>query len=103
MFLSIYIKSFQTFLCCSNSDAAEYDDTHQDVPETDVSQQQQQPAGGWEKMQCLVNDDYFIDCRRDGDEVYIPFNFINKYFEVSSTIFIKLFIVTVSKFCVSFL
>lgn len=31
---------------------------------------------------CNINGDYMVHCLRDGDEVYVPFSFIKKYFEV---------------------
>ncbi|CAL8361862.1 D-glucuronyl C5-epimerase B [Gadus morhua] len=57
-------------------------------------QQQQQPpqlpeplpvAGGWvnyEEIDCLVNDDVTIKGRREGGEVYLPFSWMEKYFDV---------------------
>lgn len=32
---------------------------------------------------CNINGDYMVHCLRDGDEVYVPFSFIKKYFEIS--------------------
>ncbi|KAL1138097.1 hypothetical protein AAG570_009792 [Ranatra chinensis] len=37
---------------------------------------------GLEEIDCQINGDYSIPCRREGDEVYLPFSFIHKYFEV---------------------
>lgn len=31
---------------------------------------------------CLINDEYSVSCRKEGSEVYIPFSFLHKYFEV---------------------
>lgn len=36
-----------------------------------------------EDIDCVVNQEYSIGCRKEGDEVYIPFTFIKKYFEVT--------------------
>lgn len=36
----------------------------------------------YEEMDCLINDDYTIKGRKEGNEVYLPFNWIEKYFEV---------------------
>ncbi|CAG9783465.1 unnamed protein product [Diatraea saccharalis] len=33
-------------------------------------------------IECLINGEYSVACRRDRDEVYMPFSFIHKYFEV---------------------
>ncbi|XP_008548880.1 D-glucuronyl C5-epimerase B [Microplitis demolitor] len=37
---------------------------------------------GYQEIDCNINGEYLIGCRREGDEVYIPFSFIHKYFEV---------------------
>ena len=39
---------------------------------------------GYQEIDCHINGDYSIGCRKEGDEVYIPFSFIHKYFEVSN-------------------
>ncbi|XP_013184352.1 D-glucuronyl C5-epimerase B [Amyelois transitella] len=33
-------------------------------------------------IECSINGEYSVACRRDQDEVYLPFSFIHKYFEV---------------------
>uniref|UniRef100_A0A0K8SUY8 heparosan-N-sulfate-glucuronate 5-epimerase n=1 Tax=Lygus hesperus TaxID=30085 RepID=A0A0K8SUY8_LYGHE len=38
--------------------------------------------GVLEEIECHINGDYSIPCRKEGDEVYLPFSFIHKYFEV---------------------
>ncbi|XP_053688779.1 D-glucuronyl C5-epimerase B [Sabethes cyaneus] len=35
-----------------------------------------------EEIDCVINQEYTIGCRREGDEVYLPFSFLSKYFEV---------------------
>ena len=35
------------------------------------------------EIDCVINDEYKVACRREGQEVYLPFSFISKYFEVS--------------------
>lgn len=40
-----------------------------------------------EEIDCIINDEYKIGCRREGDEVFVPFSFIKKYFEVSFRVF----------------
>ncbi|KAG5346887.1 GLCE epimerase, partial [Acromyrmex charruanus] len=37
---------------------------------------------GYQEIDCHINSDYSIGCRKEGDEVYIPFSFIHKYFEI---------------------
>lgn len=34
------------------------------------------------EIDCVINQEYTIGCRKEGDEVYLPFSFIKKYFEV---------------------
>lgn len=36
-----------------------------------------------EEIECLINGEYGVACKRENDEVYLPFSFIQKYFEVS--------------------
>uniref|UniRef100_A0A147BGL5 heparosan-N-sulfate-glucuronate 5-epimerase n=1 Tax=Ixodes ricinus TaxID=34613 RepID=A0A147BGL5_IXORI len=31
---------------------------------------------------CIINDEYSVSCRREASEVYVPFSFLRKYFEV---------------------
>ncbi|XP_059620209.1 D-glucuronyl C5-epimerase B [Phlebotomus argentipes] len=42
---------------------------------------QQQPDQT-EEIDCFINQEYTISCRKEGDEVYLPFSFLHKYFEV---------------------
>lgn len=34
------------------------------------------------EIDCVINQEFSIGCRREGDEVYMPVSFIKKYFEV---------------------
>ncbi|XP_048471987.1 D-glucuronyl C5-epimerase [Rhincodon typus] len=36
----------------------------------------------YEEIDCLINDDYTIKGRKEGNEIYLPFTWIEKYFEV---------------------
>lgn len=45
-----------------------------------------QPGETIEEIECLINQKYTIQCRREGDEVYLPFSFLHDYFEVFGTI-----------------
>lgn len=40
-------------------------------------------ANQWGDIDCQINGDFTIGCKRDGEEIYIPFSFIHKYFEVT--------------------
>ena len=33
-------------------------------------------------IECVINEEYTVTCRREGTEVYLPFSFVSKYFEV---------------------
>ncbi|XP_013140920.1 PREDICTED: D-glucuronyl C5-epimerase isoform X1 [Papilio polytes] len=35
-----------------------------------------------QEIECVINGEYSVACRRDRDQVYLPFSFIHKYFEV---------------------
>lgn len=37
---------------------------------------------GTEEIDCDINGEYNVGCRKEGDEVYIPFSFLHKYFEI---------------------
>ena len=36
----------------------------------------------YKEIECVINGDYSVKGRREGKEVYMPFSFIQKYFEV---------------------
>lgn len=36
----------------------------------------------YHQIECNINDEYSVPCRREGDEIYLPFSFVNRYFEV---------------------
>lgn len=35
-----------------------------------------------QEVECEINHEYSVSCRKDGSEVYMPFSFVQKYFEV---------------------
>lgn len=37
---------------------------------------------GYQEIDCYINGGYSIGCRKEGDEIYVPFSFIHKYFEI---------------------
>lgn len=37
---------------------------------------------GYQEIDCFINGGNSIGCRKEGEEIYIPFSFIHKYFEV---------------------
>lgn len=39
-------------------------------------------ADSIEEIDCLINQEYTVSCRREGDEIYLPFSFLHDYFEV---------------------
>ncbi|CAH2274534.1 D-glucuronyl C5-epimerase [Pelobates cultripes] len=36
----------------------------------------------YEDLDCVINEDQVVRCRREGSEVYMPFSWVEKYFEV---------------------
>lgn len=37
----------------------------------------------YEDIECVINGDYSVEGRKEGNEVYLPFSFIQNYFEVT--------------------
>ncbi|XP_069683353.1 D-glucuronyl C5-epimerase B [Periplaneta americana] len=37
---------------------------------------------GYEEIDCHINGEYSVGCRKEGGEIYVPFSFLHKYFEV---------------------
>uniref|UniRef100_A0A2R5LJV9 heparosan-N-sulfate-glucuronate 5-epimerase n=1 Tax=Ornithodoros turicata TaxID=34597 RepID=A0A2R5LJV9_9ACAR len=35
-----------------------------------------------EEITCVINNEYSLSCRKEGSEVYVPFSFLQRYFEV---------------------
>jgi len=45
-----------------------------------------QSQSNYHSIECLINNEYSVSCQHDGNgEVYLPFKFIRKYFEVIRT------------------
>ncbi|KAL5014972.1 hypothetical protein ScPMuIL_009242 [Solemya velum] len=40
----------------------------------------------YREIECLINGEYNIKCRKEGSEVYMPFSFLQKYFEVYGSV-----------------
>lgn len=38
----------------------------------------------YQEIECVINGEYSIQGRREENEVYFPFSFLQKYFEVSA-------------------
>ncbi|NXF66792.1 GLCE epimerase, partial [Ciccaba nigrolineata] len=74
--------------------ASESDLARQQSEEASPQEQQKAPpiAGGfnsnkalglkYEEIDCLINDEHTIKGRREGNEVFLPFSWVEKYFEV---------------------
>jgi hypothetical protein len=45
----------------------------------------------YEELECVINGDYSITGRKEGNEVFMPFSFIQKYFEVRYDSYYKSF------------
>ena len=39
-------------------------------------------APGLKPLDCLINEEYRVNCQWDGEEVFVPFSFLEKYYEV---------------------
>jgi len=49
----------------------------------DMKQSRHSQSLKYHNIECLINSEYSITCRQDASgEVYLPFKFISKYFEV---------------------
>lgn len=43
-------------------------------------------SSNYHSIECIINGEYSVTCQQDGNgEVYLPFKFISKYFEVLSS------------------
>ncbi|KAJ8344420.1 hypothetical protein SKAU_G00317490 [Synaphobranchus kaupii] len=54
-------------------------------PRSSPSRQSPPPVAGgvkYEDIDCLINDDVTVKGRREGGDVYLPFSWVEKYFEV---------------------
>uniref|UniRef100_A0A2M4AL95 heparosan-N-sulfate-glucuronate 5-epimerase n=1 Tax=Anopheles triannulatus TaxID=58253 RepID=A0A2M4AL95_9DIPT len=40
------------------------------------------PFDQTEEIDCIINQEYAVGCRKEGEEVYLPFSFLQKYFDV---------------------
>lgn len=67
-------------------DDLELRDLQSKVPWAHLNQLHQDPAQkgqlDYTEVECVVNDEYTVSCRKEGSEVYLPFSFLSKYFEV---------------------
>lgn len=37
-------------------------------------------------IDCLINQEYTVSCKREGEEIYLPFSFLHEYFEIFGTL-----------------
>ncbi|XP_063233030.1 D-glucuronyl C5-epimerase B [Bacillus rossius redtenbacheri] len=54
----------------------------QDSVDGDVFVRGANDAQGYEEIECHINGEFSIGCRKEGNEIYLPFSFLHKYFEV---------------------
>lgn len=40
----------------------------------------------YDEVECLINKEYTVKCRKEGKETFIPFSFIERYFEVYGSV-----------------
>lgn len=36
------------------------------------------------EIECIINEEYSVSCRKEDSDVFLPFSFVSKYFEVRS-------------------
>lgn len=59
-------------------------------------QQVAAPGGdpvSYRPLECVINEEYTVNCRREANEVYLPFSFIQKYFEVWNSTVAKISVI----------
>lgn len=39
-------------------------------------------SSSFEDIDCIINSEYSVGCKKKNDEIYMPFSFVKKYFEV---------------------
>ncbi|XP_013409953.1 D-glucuronyl C5-epimerase B-like [Lingula anatina] len=61
---------------------------HKSKPVDEV--EEEEDGGRSQKMykaiQCHINEDYNIPCRKEDKEVYVPFSFVQNYFEITGSV-----------------
>lgn len=60
------------------------------VRHRDVNAIGQSAEGGplqYKEIECVVNGDYSIKGRREDQEIFLPFSFVQRYFEVITNIY----------------
>ena len=73
----------------SERDLGGGDDLGDDLsPQQRHLQQQQHRATGYHSINCNINDNENVKCRKEGNEVFLPFSFIKRYFEVGEFFFL---------------
>ncbi|KAK6634744.1 hypothetical protein RUM43_012146 [Polyplax serrata] len=55
-----------------------------------VPSQVEKLGSGFEEIECVINQEYSVSCRKEGEEIYLPFAFLHKYFEASCLVYGKL-------------
>lgn len=69
----LYVRCGDRLLAARPPDAAAASSPNQDLQQ------------GYEEIDCHINGEYNVPCRKEGGEVYVPFSFLHKYFEVFFT------------------
>ncbi|GIY35471.1 d-glucuronyl C5-epimerase B [Caerostris darwini] len=60
----------------------EENDVDEDLPDGEQHVNLRSELRALEEIECSINDEYAVSCRQDNGEVYVPFSFLHKYFEI---------------------
>jgi len=84
--LSIILVSFTFWTRCGEERAASSHEATarqaKDPPSAQLEEGGVNPDGGLSDLRCLINEEYSVECKAGKDEVYFPFSFLKKYFEM---------------------
>lgn len=78
--VGVLIVTFSLWTICGESNL--YNEWNRRMGGAVTSENKELDLQGGEEIDCDINGEYMIGCRKEGDEVYVPFSFLHKYFEV---------------------
>lgn len=55
---------------------------HTDIHELDEHSMLKSKEKSYEDIDCSINGQYLISCKKEGKEIFVPFSFLEKYYEV---------------------
>ena len=75
------VNEFEQSAHFLNRNAKNYNEMEMEMPATRGEGHGE--GEGHENIDCEINKEYTIQCRKEDNEIYMPFSFIQKHFEVS--------------------